>query len=188
MAWTAILTASLAYIAILAASLAAITTLAASLAALFWHYQLGVILAALLIQGSAINSNLAQNNLKLKDDLLVFKPKHITRTRTCVVYKYGGKTGIIDPCIQALAAKRCTAPLVRRTNVVHVCAFASDFRSFPSFSKFLNNVLHKERLVCFPIAHVFRLEKLGEKLFVARGQYRTVGEKRLIAGHSFRYI
>ena len=56
MAWTAILTASLAYIAILAASLAAITTLAASLAALFWHYQLGVILAALLIQGSAINS------------------------------------------------------------------------------------------------------------------------------------
>ena len=46
MAWTAILTASLAYIAILAASLAV----------LFRQYQFGVILAALLIQGSAINS------------------------------------------------------------------------------------------------------------------------------------
>ena len=46
MAWTAILTASLAYITILAASLVNRAQLAASLAALFWQHQLSVISAA----------------------------------------------------------------------------------------------------------------------------------------------
>ena len=48
MAWTAILTTSLAFIAILAASSVNRAQLAASLAALFPHYQLGAFLAVLL--------------------------------------------------------------------------------------------------------------------------------------------